>query len=53
MLSATKQAVPLPGKTRPEYASGAGAASNLKRRIKSTAIPLARNLTTTNKRMEI
>jgi hypothetical protein len=51
-LSAMKPAVPMPGKTRPEYASGAGTASSRKRRIRSFAIPLARNHITAKKQKE-
>jgi hypothetical protein len=51
-LSATKPVAPMPGKTRQEYAGGADAASNLKIRIKSFAIPLARKHITANKRKE-
>jgi len=43
---------PMPGKTRPEYASGAGTASSRKRRIRSFAIPLARNHITAKKQKE-
>jgi hypothetical protein len=52
-LFATKPAVLMPGKTRPEYARGAGATSSRKIEIKSFAIPLARKHITTNKRKEI
>jgi hypothetical protein len=41
------------GKTIPEYASGAGAASSRKIETKSFATPVARKLITANKRKEI